>query len=260
MDKMLRATVLAGALMGCGPAGAVSYMESLIYTGPPEYGEVYDYSDSAPVAVSWSGTGRDLQAQAGWWSLGGALSASWDSSHQGWSYIFSDISKEFVVTAAGAASISFSWDGLLQVEGTSAFDNQYYQYAAANINDWTLGVNADASWYHEIDSVGSQSVSETTTFDYLFTEQDIGSTFEIILDFSSQTGLSNGNLSFTDGEVLDFLSSFNDSLRITGISGGITQANGDPLTSVPLPAAFWLFGSGLMGLLGFSKHRFIGGK
>ena len=35
----------------------------------------------------------------------------------------------------------------------------------------------------------------------------------------------------------------------------ISAVNVPPMSAVPLPAAFWLFGTALMGLLGFSKRK-----
>lgn len=45
---------------------------------------------------------------------------------------------------------------------------------------------------------------------------------------------------------------------ISGLSynyDGITDGRNDDLSQVPVPAAVWLFGSGLMGLLGFNRKR-----
>ncbi len=64
-------------------------------------------------------------------------------------------------------------------------------------------------------------------------------------DFSSNLVFSSGSLmgGFTGG-------------RIEGIiDGGILQAKLGEVTVVPVPAAVWLFGSGLLGLVGVARRK-----
>lgn len=257
MKKLIYFNVYISIFFWIGSAWAIHYMESLIYTGPPEYGEVYDYSENSPTYVSWTGDGRDLKAHADWWTLGGRLDSIWDNTYQGWTYVFSDMEKEFEVTAAGSASITFSWYGLLEVIGNSAHDEAYYLYANASIEDTTRKINPDEYWYYELVAVGKMNISENATFNYIFDEQDVGDIFKISLVFDTQVSIypyGSDDIIFADGESLEFTSSFYNGLKIDSITGGIAAADeGGPLPAVPLPSAAWLLGSGVIGIVGIRR-------
>lgn len=242
----MRKTVLLCALLSMLAFGqnarAVFYTESLIYTGPPEYEEVYQYSEAGPTYVNASAYGKDAEANAEWWSTGGRFSKTWDNADQGWIYVFSDIEKVFEVTAAGPATISFAWNGSLEVIGNSVYDGDYNIYASGGLDDFTLGANADVYWYYDMESPGTLPVSETTTFTYDFAPGDVGHLFSVDLVFDTMVSLNGGSISMGAGETLEFASNFYDSLQITNITGGIqTHDNGpdvpEPSTALLLCAA-----------------------
>ena len=226
-------------ILACGGnAQGGFYTESLIYTGPPEFEEVYQYSETGPTYVDAGAYGKDAEAHAEYWSVGGRLTNTWDNDYQGWIYIFSDIEKQFEVTAPGPASISFTWDGLLQVVGDPAYDGEYNLYASAGIEDYTLSANADVYWYEELDAAGTLPVSESTTFTYDFSAADVGDLFSIGLVFDSMVSLAGGEFAMAPSDTLGFTSSFYNSLKITGISGGIQSTDNGP--EIPEPAALSL--------------------
>jgi hypothetical protein len=86
-----------------------------------------------------------------------------------------------------------------------------------------------------------------------------GSTFDI-----------GGNTKTTDGNITTIFSEGNTHVTYTGLTPNgsgeivvdITKNNGDlvilngwQLQSVPIPAAVWLFGSGLLGLVGMARRK-----
>jgi hypothetical protein len=253
MKQLLYSGVLLSMLV-CGPsAWANFYTESLIYTGPPEFEEMYEYSETGPTYVSASAFGKDAEAHAEYWSVGGRLTNSWDNTYQGWIYIFSDIEKVFEVTAPGPAAITFSWTGALEVVGDPAYDGAYNLYASASLEDYTLPANDDVYWYHDLESPGTLPVSESTTFTYDFTAGDVGSLFSVGLVFDSMVSLNVGSISMDPSDSLEFSSSFYDSLKIEGISGGIQAIDNGP--NVPEPSTLGLLCSALIAAVGVRKTR-----
>lgn len=256
-EKQMKTLLCTGAfltVLACGSAARASfYTESLIYTGPPEFDEVYQYSETGPTYVNADAFGKDAEAHAEYWSVGGRLSNTWDDAYQGWMYGFSDIEKEFEVTEAGPASISFSWTGSLQVVGDSAYDGDYYLYASAGLEDYTLAANDDVYWYEELSAGGTLNVSESTTYTYDFDAADIGSRFSIGLIFDTQVSLAGGAISMPVGDTIEFYSNFYDSLKITGISGGIQSTDDGP--SIPEPTSLGLLGAVLAAAFGMRSRR-----
>ena len=229
------------------------YTESLIYTGPPEYGEPYDYNEEGATHVYFATGGREAEVSAGWWVTGGRLQRTWDSSQQGFLYIFSDIDKDFVVTSAGPASITFSWEGFLQVTGSTDYNDEYNMYANAYVNDSTsTSIFPVIDWYYEINSIGSQNIFEMDVLNYVFDEDDIGSSFNISMVFESMVS-PNQTITFNGDDSLNFNSDTFEGFKIESITGGIAAAEGPALSPVPIPGAVWLLGSGLIGLAGLRR-------
>jgi len=107
-----------------------------------------------------------------------------------------------------------------------------------------------------IDTVGTLDISESIIFEYLFDDDDVGDYFTISLLSYIEVDLVGEEIVF-DGDTLEFLSSFNNSLEIFSITGGIAANDeGGPLPTVPIPSAIWLLGSGLIGLIGLGRRKF----
>lgn len=66
----------------------------------------------------------------------------------------------------------------------------------------------------------------------------------------SGTWLSNGNADFSDGDGQARNSNFFFSLSGDGLINATATLNQGTIAAVPLPAAVWLFGSGLLALAG----------
>jgi len=250
MKKLICCCVLLSIFVW-GESAWAYFSESLIYTGPDEYEEVYEEGD-APTYASGSAYDKDVQAHAGWWSLGGQLHNVWDNNYQGWIYAFSNIEKQFQVIEAGSASINFSWEGSLQVNGNASYDNQYYLYGSALIEDRTLEANTEVDWYKELNAVGTLDISQIATFNYTFDVDDVGNIFEINLVFQTEVGLLIGGDIISSDDTLEFDSNLYNGLKIDSISGGIQALEGPP-PAVPIPSTVWLFGSALITIVGVKR-------
>lgn len=251
MKKLILFSMFLAIFIWGGTAWGSFFSESLIYTGPPEYAQVYD-DGNRPTYASGSAYGKDAEARADWWELGGRLHNSWNNTYQGWIYVFADFDKDFEVTAAGPASIRFSWEGSMQAIGDSKYNNNYYLYADANVEDGSL-MNNDVYWYDELNSAVTLSISESDVFNYVFDAKDVGNFFTISLTLQTEVGLLDDTqpINFTGNDSLDFTSNFYNTLKIDSISGGIEAVQGPPV--VPLPSTVLLLGSSLLGLIGIRR-------
>jgi len=84
----------------------------------------------------------------------------------------------------------------------------------------------------------------------------VGSTTALLDVSNVQQTLSDGSLVFFLG-LIDDSASFTTASLSTPNSSGAFLYNIDDITlaAVPVPAAFWLFGSGMMGLLALGRRR-----
>jgi hypothetical protein len=149
------------------------------------------------------------------------------------------VSNGLYITESGTLSTTGLFDimdvsGDLFIDGTIEFDTELYFFA-----DDRMNVFGDVV-------LGSSSILDVSSIDLW--AQDVGSTFDLLLadsitgsfdDFYYDAMLGDG-LSLEWG-ILD--SYGQDLLRLSVVS------------SVPLPAAFWLFLSGAIGLLSVSRKR-----
>jgi hypothetical protein len=69
------------------------------------------------------------------------------------------------------------------------------------------------------------------------------------LNFTLSSGVSNSVISLVEGSPLNEWGNLNDPYTVTNDYIGAT------INPVPVPAAFWLFGSGLVGLVGMVRRR-----
>jgi len=139
-----------------------------------------------------------------------------------------------------------------------------------------VGVNAGDGVYNGYDGTGGSSVLTDlgTTADFhpslsqtLFTDPgypDIGSSFEvnvqIILGTTTEVSLSYLAGSGTDSGLLglDRTAEIDFAFLSDGDPGEQYQINSLAISSpaiVPIPPAFWLFGTGLLGLIGVARRK-----
>jgi hypothetical protein len=208
-----------------------------------------------PAHITSSYDDREVEAQSGWWSLGGYIHSAWDSSQNGMMYAISSIEKDFTVTSAGPASITISLNGTLQVNANSAYNNQYFLYSSLLLeDDAALGNNPDVYWYDELNTSEELPVAYSTTFNYNFLESDIGHVFTTSLYFDTTLSpwtSGSAYINIADGDSLEFVSSFKNGVTIDGITGGIMSADGPAL--VPIPPTFWLFASAIIATFGVRR-------
>ncbi|MCD4718912.1 MAG: PEP-CTERM sorting domain-containing protein [Desulfobacula sp.] len=100
----------------------------------------------------------------------------------------------------------------------------------------------------------------TLEYDVTFTpSQEEFNRYAISIDMLSLYG---GNISeLLSGIILELNQSDQNPIALTVpftipmTFSGIVNLQADPVDSVPVPAAIWLLGSGLLGLIGFKRHK-----
>lgn len=71
---------------------------------------------------------------------------------------------------------------------------------------------------------------------------------------SDGSGLTGGNITFAPSSIAFVLAAETD--QVTIVNAGATNYMGDwKVATVPVPAAVWLFGSGLLGLIGMARRK-----
>ena len=126
----------------------------------------------------------------------------------------------------------------------------------------TTNVNTNGSWYL---TIGGQDSFELTTGGVF----DLLSVNTLHYDYSETTlwqGFSNGQLiASTTTNAADTLWNFLGFVNLDKVAVTMTGYWNDPsfdnltyqssVSAVPVPAAVWLFGSGIAGLIGASKRK-----
>lgn len=116
--------------------------------------------------------------------------------------------------------------------GTADGPTSHHSYS-----EWTLNLDADADVSIWLDNTANPPPAFLTTF-------ATDSTFaNLILDFN---GL---------GPVSQFLLAGQYTIGIIAVGGEGIPYDLNVSTAVPVPAAIWLFGSSLMGLIGFARRK-----
>ncbi len=192
--------------------------------------------------------------------------------------------QEFTVIGAGEATFTFAWDGTLQssdqnglagynfnasITNRSIYENLPF---VANVTKEEIQqppqmINEYIDDYKEVIN-GSSSVNESRNITLDFNESDIGSTFTVRLSLSAfadydPDGFFNQPTSFAGAFAANSISEvevpanyafadFYNTGTLTFSGQGIVSANVAP---VPVPAAVWLFGSAIMGLVGFRRRQ-----
>ncbi|MFK8068734.1 MAG: hypothetical protein AB8D52_10855 [Gammaproteobacteria bacterium] len=158
-------------------------------------------------------------------------------------------SQRFVVNSAGQATIRFDWDGELYSDGVYGAGYNFQASTGRYGNHY----NSNST------SGGSINVDLFKTFTIDFTANDIGSTFDVSATLRTWAGNQEPSDSL-EGMYIGlngmpqpgyaYADFFNTAtLSIGGTSGVIAPA------AVPVPAAVWLFGSALMGLVGIRRKK-----
>lgn len=115
-----------------------------------------------------------------------------------------------------------------------------FDYASQTFLDGTIRING------VIDDFGASGVLFTATLDEFATDGDL-------IGFNTTVTSCN--------DVLDCIVGSHESVYLAEFGGGFSldlkkfRADGIAITTVPVPAAVWLFGSGLLGLASFARKR-----
>lgn len=157
----------------------------------------------------------------------------------------SSFSETFVVTGAGAASLDFVWDGTLGADAGSGLAAGF-TFAALALDNllFDSGENVSGTGDTNIDSGGSIAL--------FFTQNDIGTTFDVtalLTTYISEAFILCEQCELVLANQEDGYSAFADFSNTASFSftGGIA--------AVPVPAAVWLLGSALMGLVGIRRRK-----
>lgn len=136
---------------------------------------------------------------------------------------------------AGTAATITSFSSLA---GTSVPDIDFYSGTGSSV----VITSADDDFFVDVWTV-DVGAGESATFDYKL------SSFVPFKDISgfSVNDLGHGFTNLSEG-VYNFIISG----KSTGLNGGVYQVG---TTVVPLPAAVWLFGTALFGVLGITKRK-----
>lgn len=136
---------------------------------------------------------------------------------------------------AGAATFSLInlSTGNVDIGPNLVADGQHVSNAFST--GWEFGSDADAT--------GKVSITGNPAFNF---DAIVRVNGVDVLTFASNTLDKIFNLSFLAGDIVEFFVS-----GTAGRSGNIDIS----VSSVPVPAAVWLFGSALMGMMGISRRK-----
>ncbi|WP_206609541.1 VPLPA-CTERM sorting domain-containing protein [Thiohalobacter thiocyanaticus] len=150
--------------------------------------------------------------------------------------------------SANAALIGFTLEGTVaSAAPANPFGLSVNDIITASgvYDDTTIDINGDIDF-----STGTNNM-EIQVGSYNFTDADDalgGGTMTL-------SGGSFVGLSYLAGTLPGFNSTVSTFASLDGTIGGSWDVNSFQTTVVPVPAAVWLFGSGLLGLVGIARRR-----
>jgi len=145
--------------------------------------------------------------------------------------------------------------------------------AAATGNSWGLSIGNTFTASGQFDD----SAISTGIIDFTSATNNMNITFGNTVYTDDMDVFGGANMYFTASGIfdgIDYLSILNPEFRSTGFAGGPTDVYGTvsqelelyvdgtwnvdsyvQTSAVPIPAAIWLFGSGLIGLVGIGRRK-----
>ena len=159
-----------------------------------------------------------------------------------------------------SAAVIYEWQeggntiGYLSLKDTVASYNSAWSVASGeSFIDMVEGGHSGFLTYNTITNTWESPVSGDLTV-----INNFGSNNGSELDF----GYLSGSIEWANGSVMSDLtlnlSPLQDSFTFDGAADGIGNpfvVYGHAVSSVPVPAAVWLFGSGLLGLVGVARRK-----
>ena len=147
-------------------------------------------------------------------------------------------------------------EGALDFIGTSVNPSAYFDTDTNNPYD----VDASVTGFIEESTQFLNIAPSVITFDVFQGEFD--NPLGTLLEFSAVTvGLGELALTVTGGAAAAYFTSGTLLFDETIVDGVFTDPNftltmtATPVSAVPVPAAVWLFGSGLLGMVGIARRR-----
>ncbi len=161
---------------------------------------------------------------------------------------YAEIHQQFIVTGAGDATIEFHYDGTLAINDPDNGLNGLYSVSFFLDAYDSIAQNNDFWKNEELSETGSDDYAGNFTFNYTFSEDEIGNIFDITLEL--QTGIGGEGLSYNGPSYAELSADFFNTASITGVNGPIA-----PLSAVPIPGAIWLLAPGLTGLFAVRLNK-----
>jgi hypothetical protein len=235
-------------------AGAVSNLTWLMPEGSgctancgssPVYGgHGFPYGATNDVTFTWDGS--VFTSSADYTGPGGANNASLSSSTSLLGPMWTG--HDVQIFGPGTYSFDVASDGGNPESGTMTMTVGAGQLGMHMLMDWSSNFNVDIANVWNLNSTFSNcetSIYDETASNCLFTggPNSAGNNASTVFSFASTDNDGDGTLgiSMMPGGPFEN-SSFNFNLQGT-------------MTVVPIPAAVWLFGSGLAGLFGIARKR-----
>jgi hypothetical protein len=216
-----------------------SWCRAVAYGVDYDKGPTYAYAKGK--GVGWYG---EAEARANGWGLGGR---SYGYYYKAGPMSVSDLhfTQWFRVTEVGPASINFTYDGYLAIDGENVEGGGYIVTYFVHGHSYFEKHYSKHDYKSHEHGFGTWSYSDSDSWDYDFTEDDIGTEFPV--SFRLLTIVAAGTAGIGEGGWLALTSDFYDSFKVTEVTGG--------LEAVPIPATVLLLGSGLFGLAAIRRRR-----
>lgn len=179
-------------------------------------------------------TARTVAAISMALGMGSAQAALWNFTLSG-EVVYADDPNDYNLISGSPVTVTGTFDDSVLMGGTGtisfATGNPYGNTFTVNAGDIAFTPNEVFSGTPQL-TLNAMNVDFTTTgFSFYATDLDTSATF-------------NSYFSYFDG----------DDINMGLISGDWLNFSTTPVV-VPVPAAVWLFGSGLLGLVGIARRR-----
>lgn len=158
---------------------------------------------------------------------------------------FSDIGQSFTAEDEGIFSIGFSVEDINQ-QSSASFDLSVQLFEGAGFSGSSLGV---------ADMTLEDGFYGFADFDFSFVTLEIGSMYSALISSTSARGGLHSNQHTTTLGAPLYGNDYTGGDYFLNGSALVTSDARFRVTAVPIPAAVWLFGSGLIGLMGFAKRK-----
>jgi len=150
-------------------------------------------------------------------------------------------------TAAGSSGAIGGTFGVGAISDFGAYQTAAVSGAGTlSITDATGVLNADLVWL-DIATLGIGGIVNTQGIANLSNISYTGTNADLVALGNAPAGIQTATFQFTGVTSLTQLFTTNTGTTQTSFSGSIT--------AVPVPAAVWLFGSGLLGMVGVARRR-----